>query len=72
METRTENTVVENVISLPGAPINAARFENEKKYRVSMKVASSMLTSGIITNEEYAIIDTKIREKFQPISCVIL
>lgn len=40
--------------------------QNETTYLVTMKLFQKMLKSGLITGEEYAEIDTKMREKYQP------
>lgn len=42
-------------------------FEREKRYRVAMAITKSMLKEGIITAEDYAVIDTIMIEKFRPI-----
>jgi len=47
-------------------------FNAEKLYQVTMTIAKSMLTKGIITNEEYAVIDTKMLEKYRPILGTLL
>jgi hypothetical protein len=41
-------------------------FNAEKLYRATMTIAKSMLTKGLITAEEYTIIDTKMLEKISP------
>ena len=43
-------------------------FEAEKLYYISMSIAKSMLEKGIIDEEVLAIIDTKLLEKYRPIS----
>ena len=40
--------------------------QNETTYLVTMKLFQKMLESGLITEEEYAVIDTKMREKYSP------
>ena len=47
-------------------------FNAEKLYQVTMTIAKSMLTKGIITSEEYAVIDTKMLEKYRPIFGTLL
>ena len=47
-------------------------FNAEKLYQVTMTIAKSMLTKGIITNKEYAVIDTKMLEKYRPILGTLL
>lgn len=40
--------------------------QNEITYLVTMKMFQKMLKSGLITAEEYAVIDTKMRAKYSP------
>lgn len=47
-------------------------FEAEKLYYISMSIAKSMLEKGIIDEEVLAIIDTKLLEKYRPISGILL
>ena len=47
-------------------------FEAEKLYYISMSIAKSMLEKGIIDEEVLAIIDTKLLEKYRPISGTLL
>ena len=47
--------------------VNEDQFEREKLYQATMNMFRSMLKKGLITQEQYAIIDTKMREKYQPI-----
>ena len=47
-------------------------FEAEKLYYISMSIAKSMLQKGIIDEEVLAIIDTKLLEKYRPISGTLL
>ena len=43
------------------------QFEREKNYRVSLAIAKSMLKKGIITDDDYSIIDTMLKDKYRPI-----
>ena len=47
-------------------------FEAEKLYYISMSIAKSMFEKGIIDEEVLAIIDTKLLEKYRPISGTLL
>ena len=47
--------------------VNEDQFEREKLYQATMNMFQAMLKDGIITEEQYAIIDTKMKEKYQPI-----
>lgn len=48
------------------------QFEREKLYYISISIAKTMLKRGIIDEEVYAIIDTKLLEMYRPISAVLL
>ena len=39
---------------------------NETTYLVTMKLFQKMLKNGLLTAEEYAVIDTKMRAKYRP------
>ena len=43
------------------------QFEREKLYQATMNVFDCMLKKGLITEEQYAIIDTKMLEKYRPL-----
>ena len=65
-ETTTENTALTIVISLTASEVTAMteeQFEREKLYQATMNVFDGMLKKGLITEEQYAIIDTKMLEK---------
>lgn len=47
--------------------MNEDQFEREKLYQATMNMFQAMLKDGLITEEQYSIIDTKMREKYQPI-----
>ena len=49
------------------APVNDDQFEREKLYQATMNMFQGMLKEGVITEEQYAIIDTKMLEKYQPL-----
>ena len=42
-------------------------FNAEKLYQTTMAIAKSMFEKGIITAEEYTIIDTTMLEKYRPV-----
>ena len=47
------------------------QFEAEKDYQASIHLAKTLLQKGLLTEEEYAIIDTKLQEKYRPLfGCV--
>lgn len=43
------------------------QFERESRYRVVLSVADTMLRDGLITGEDYRIIDTIFIEKYRPL-----
>lgn len=48
------------------AAMSKEQMRREKLYQITMSIAKRMLTDGLISKEEYAIIDTKMKEKYQP------
>lgn len=73
METKRKNTAATNATSktaLGGnrTVISKSRFAAERNYRVSRYLLESMLRSGLISSEEFTTIDTKMKEKYAPIS----
>ena len=66
----TENTALTIAISLTVLEVIAMteeQFEREKLYQATMNVFDGMLKKGLITEEQYAIIDTKMLEKYRPL-----
>ena len=43
------------------------QFDREKRYQASMSMFRTMLKNGLITEEQYAIIDTKMLGKYRPL-----
>jgi len=52
--------------------MNEEQFQAEKMYYISLSVAKSMLQKGVIDEEVLSIIDTKLLEKFRPVSATLL
>ncbi|WP_192808094.1 SHOCT domain-containing protein [Parascardovia denticolens] len=52
--------------------MNEDQFEREKLYQASMEMFKKMLEKGLITREEYEVIDTKMQEKYSPIIGTLL
>lgn len=52
--------------------MNDEQFRAEKLYYLSRSIAKSMLEKGIIDEEVLAIIDTKLLEKYRPVSGTLL
>lgn len=70
MEMTTENTALTIATSLTASEVIAMteeQFEREKLYQATMNVFAGMLKKGLITEEQYAIIDTKMLEKYKPL-----
>ena len=42
-------------------------LHNDMLYHAAISMAKSMLEKGLITEEQYAIIDTKMLEKYRPL-----
>ena len=69
-ETTTENIALTIVTSLTASEVIAVteeQFKREKLYQATMNVFAGMLKKGLITEEQYAIIDTKMLEKYRPL-----
>jgi uncharacterized membrane protein len=43
------------------------QFDREKRYRVALSIAKSMLHKGIINEDDYKNIDTKLMQKYHPL-----
>lgn len=46
--------------------MSEAQFQAEKRYQVALSMAKTLLEKGLLTQEEYAVIDTILLEKFKP------
>lgn len=40
--------------------------QNDLMYHVTMSLLRKMVKQGLLTGDEYAVIDTKMREKYHP------
>lgn len=71
MEMRTGNTAPMSATSQTASKavmaMNEDQFEREKLYQATMNMFRSMLKKGLITEEQYSIIDTKMLQKYQPL-----
>ena len=71
MEIRTGNTAPMSATSQTASEavmaMNEDQFEREKLYQATMNMFRSMLKKGLITEKQYAIIDTKMLQKYQPL-----
>lgn len=48
------------------------QFDAEKDYQASIHLAKMLLKKDLLTEEEYAIIDTKLQEKYRPLFGTLL
>jgi ribonuclease HII len=46
--------------------MSSEQMKREKLYQATMSLVRNMLENGLISREEYAVIDTKMREKYNP------
>lgn len=71
MEMPTENTAPMSATSQTASEavmtVTEDQFEREKLYQATMNMFRSMLKKGLITEEQYSIIDTKMLQKYQPL-----
>jgi hypothetical protein len=47
--------------------VSHAQFDRECLYQATLAVARTLYQRGLITDEELAVIDTKMREKYRPV-----
>ncbi len=69
MERRTESIVSMLAISPTDSEVagmSKEQMKMEKLYQITMSMAKRMLDDGLISKEEYAIIDTEMKEKYRP------
>jgi vacuolar-type H+-ATPase subunit B/Vma2 len=43
------------------------QFDRERLYQATLNLARAMLRQGLITEDELAVIDSKMREKYRPL-----
>lgn len=71
MEMTTGNIALTNAtlqaVSKVVSAMTEEQFEREMLYQASMNLFKSMQENGLITEEQYAIIDTKMLEKYRPL-----
>ncbi len=48
------------------------KFQAELQYQTAIAIAKNLLEQGLLTQEEYAVIDTKLQADFQPILGTLL
>lgn len=66
----TGNTALTSATSRIGLEVIAMtddQFKREALYQATMSMFQSMLRSRLITQEQYQVIDTKMKEKYRPI-----
>lgn len=47
-------------------PVTEAQFQAEKQYQASITIAKSLLAAGLLTEQEYALIDSGLIDKYRP------
>ena len=52
--------------------MSEAQFQAEKQYQVALAMAKTLLEKGLLTQEEYAVIDTILLDKFRPALGILL
>ena len=64
-----ENTAVMNAMSLIDLEVmivSESTFTAEMQYLTALSIAKNLLKKGLLTPEEYAVIDTILTERFKP------
>ena len=47
--------------------VDEEQFDREKLYQATMNMFRSMLEKGIITEEQYNVVDTNMLQKYRPL-----
>ncbi|MHB1154026.1 MAG: SHOCT domain-containing protein [Eubacteriales bacterium] len=42
------------------------QFQAEKRYQIALAIAKTLLDKGLLTRDEYAVIDTILLDKYRP------
>lgn len=67
----TENTALTSATFVTATKVvitmNDEQFNRELRYQASMNFFTAMLEKGLISREQYDVIDTKMLEKYQPL-----
>ena len=66
---QTENTAAMNVMLLTVlevVTVSEAVFTAEMQYLTALSIARNLLEKGLLTANEYAVIDTILTERFKP------
>ena len=64
-----ENTAVMNatlLIDLEVMIVSESIFTVEMQYLSALSIANNLLSRGLLTEEEYAVLDTILTERFKP------
>ncbi len=64
-----ENTAVMNATSLIDLEVmimSESTFTVEMQYLSALSIANTLLSRGLLTEEEYAVLDTILTERFKP------
>ena len=66
-----ESIVLAGVMSVTGLEVMRMK-RNEINYYISFSIAKSMLNQGVVSEQSYRVIVTKLIEKYRPVSAVLL
>lgn len=69
MEMQTENTAAMCVMyqtALEVITVSEAVFTAEMQYLTALSIARNLLEKGLLTADEYTVIDTILTERFKP------
>lgn len=71
MATATENTalmlVISQLVSKEVLAMTDEQFERETLYQATMNLFQALLKKELISEEQYAVIDTKMLAKYKPL-----
>jgi len=65
-------SVISKTGSKGAGQMTEEQSQAEKQYYISFSIAKSMLEKGVIDEEVLVIIDTKLLEKYRPVSGTLL
>lgn len=57
--------ILQSVLGVP--PVANERFDSELRYQVILSLASALMKAGLVDQHELAVIESLMREKYQPV-----
>lgn len=57
--------ILQSVLGVP--PVTNERFDSELRYQVILSLASALREAGLVDQHELAVIESLMREKYQPV-----